>query len=175
MATAESVSATLTTSRSCTIQITNKTKEYNLINPQVYTVSGYCCHPPQPTISSTNTEVCSFTKIQNTACGAVGVLTYDLYHAETRVCSDRMAILFSVPYDYILYSNILGVGVFEITRACDKALYSYMYEGKDLRRFARAKAKASGVTYKAPRVELRATMSNVCKAIMKVEIHDRLS
>ncbi|XP_065135056.1 uncharacterized protein [Paramisgurnus dabryanus] len=175
MQNAESVSATLTTNRNCTMEITNVSSVYCLINPKVHMFSGFSCHPPQPTIRSSKSEVCSFTKSENTATGAVGVMTYDLFHMQNRMCTQRMAILFSVPFDYSRYKNVLGVGLFESSRGCDKALYNHMYDGKDFSQFTRVDAAGSGVTHKAQGVELRATMSNVGKAIIKLEIYDMLS
>nr|XP_055047669.1 DELTA-thalatoxin-Avl1b-like isoform X2 [Misgurnus anguillicaudatus] len=172
MATAESVSAKIDTIRNCTIEINNMSNVYNLINPQDYTYSGSCCDPHPATISSNKTGICAFTKTQFSARGAVGVLTYDLFHIKNQVCTERMAILFSVPFDYTQYVNVLGVGVFDITCECNKGLYDYMYYGKNPRHFTSMRANVSGITYKAQMVELRADMSNVGKAIMKLEIVD---
>ncbi|XP_014059621.1 bryoporin isoform X1 [Salmo salar] len=171
---AEAVSATLTTNRNCTIELTNVTTGYCLINPKVYMYSGYCYHPPQPTVRTPKTEVCSFIMDDDTATGAVGVLTYDLFHIQSRVCSERMAIMFSVPYDYNYYKNWLGVGVFEVARACDKQLYNHMYKEKDFSKFVRSEASGSGLEYKAQHVDLRATMSTVGKSIIKVELYDKM-
>ncbi|KAM7371906.1 hypothetical protein PAMP_009107 [Pampus punctatissimus] len=173
--TAEAVSATLTTNRNCTIEITNISSSYCLINPKVHMTSGFCHHPPQPTIRTTRTEVCSFTKDDNTATGAVGLLTYDLFHMQSRVCSERMAIMFSVPFDRNLYKNQLVVGVVEQSCACDKNLYNQMYDGKDLGNFTRSETNGSGLEYKATYVDLKATMSTVGKAIVKVELYDKMS
>ncbi|XP_070704555.1 uncharacterized protein [Pempheris klunzingeri] len=172
--TAEAVSATLTTNRNCTIEIINASTRYCLINPKVYMSSGFCQHPPQPTVRSANTEVCSFTKDDNTATGAVGLLTYDLFHMHSRVCSERVAIMFSVPFDHNLYKNRLAVGVVEQSRACDKHLYNQLYDGKDLSNFARSETCGGGLEYKAPSVDLRASMSSTGKAIVKVELHDKM-
>ncbi|XP_042361541.1 bryoporin-like [Plectropomus leopardus] len=171
--TAEAVSATLTTNRNCTIEITNVNSSYCLINPKVYMSSGFCHHPPQPTINN-KTEVCSFTKDDNTATGAVGLLTYDLFCMRSRVCSKRMAIMFSVPYDRNLYKNRLAIGVVEHTRACDKSLYNQLYDGKDLTDFTRSDTHGCGLEYKTEHVELRATMSSIGKAIVKVELYDKM-
>lgn len=141
---------------------------------RVYMKSGFCQHPPQPTIRTTKTEVCSFTKDDNTATGAVGILTYDLFHMQSRVCSERMAIMFSVPFDHNLYKNQLAIGVFEQSRACDKQLYDRMYDGKDLSNFTRSEANGCGLEYKATYVDLRATMSTVGKAMVKVELYDKM-
>uniref|UniRef100_A0A3P9IIE5 Bryoporin n=1 Tax=Oryzias latipes TaxID=8090 RepID=A0A3P9IIE5_ORYLA len=171
--TAEAVSATLTTNRNCTIEIIN-VSSHCLINPKVYMSSGFCYHPPQPTIRTTMTEVCSFTKDDHTATGAVGLLTYDLLHMQSRVCSQRMAIMFSVPFDYNLYKNRLAVGVVDPSTACDKHLYKQMYDGKDLGSFARSDANGCGLEHRATSVDLRATMSAVGKAIVKVELYDKM-
>ncbi|XP_026181293.1 bryoporin [Mastacembelus armatus] len=172
--TAEAVSATLTTNRNCTIEITNVSSSYCLINPKVYMTSGFCHHPPQPTVCTAKTEVCSFTKDDNTATGAVGLLTYDLFHMQTRVCSGRMAIMFSVPFDQNLYKNRLAVGVVESSCACDKHLYDQMYNGKDLTNFTWSENNGSGLEYKATYVDVRATMSTIGKAIVKVELFDKM-
>ncbi|XP_045895792.1 bryoporin-like isoform X1 [Micropterus dolomieu] len=172
--TAEAVSATLTTNRNCTIEITNVSSSYCLINPKVYMESGFCHHPPQPTIRPTKIEVCSFIKNDNTATGAVGILTYDLFHMQSRVCSERMAIMFSVPFDHNLYKNRLAVGVVEQSCACDKNLYNQMYDGKDLNKFTRSETNGCGLEYKATYVDLRATMSSIGKAIVKLELYDKM-
>nr|XP_015804158.2 bryoporin-like [Nothobranchius furzeri]XP_015804159.2 bryoporin-like [Nothobranchius furzeri] len=172
--TAEAVSATLTTNRNCAVEITNVSGTYCLINPKVYMASGFSCHPPQPTIRTQKTEVSSFTKDDNTATGAVGLLTYDLFHMRNRVCSERMAIMFSVPFDHSLYKNRLAVGVFELSQACDKHLYEQMYDGKDLSNFTRSDANGCGLEHKAAHVDLRATMSTTGKAMVKVELYDKM-
>ena len=141
---------------------------------RVYMTSGFSYHPPQPTVRISMTEVCSFTKDDNTATGAVGLLTYDLFHMQSRVCSERMAIMFSVPFDHNIYKNRLAVGVVEHSRACDKDLYNQMYDGKDLSNFTRSEANGSGLEYKATYVDLRATMSTVGNAIVKVEVYDKM-
>ncbi|XP_063069810.1 bryoporin-like [Engraulis encrasicolus] len=172
--TAEAVSATLTSHRNCTVEITNVSGYYCLINPKVHMTSGSCYHPPQPTVRSTMTEVCSFTKDDAAATGAVGVLTYDLFHMQSRHCAGRIAIMFSVPFDQNLFKNWLAAGVFEAERSCDKKLYEHMYDGKDFTHFTRVEAGLSGVVHQGQHVDLRATMSNTGHAILKVELYDKL-
>ncbi|XP_047213633.1 bryoporin-like, partial [Girardinichthys multiradiatus] len=172
--TAEAVFATLSTNRNCTIEITNVSGSYCLINPKVYMARGFSYHPPQLTVRTQKTEVCSFTKDDNTATGAVGLLTYDLFHMQNRVCSERMAVMFSVPFDHNIYKNRLAVGVVEHSRACDKHLYDQMYDGNDLSNFAHSEANGCGLEYKAAYVDLIATMSTTGKAIIKVELYDKM-
>lgn len=135
--------------------------------------SGFCQHPPQPTIPAMKSGVCSFVKDEDCPTGAVGVLTYDLFHAHITSCSERLAVMFSVPYDYNLYENRLAVGVFEQSRACDEKLYELMYDGQDCSNFVRSEKSGSGLEYVALNVDLRATMSSIGKAIIKMELYDK--
>lgn len=85
-----------------------------------------------------------------------------------------MAIMFSVPFDHNLYKNRLAVGVVEQSRDCDKHLYDQLYDGKDLSNFTRSEQHGAGLLYRATYVDLRATMSSVGKAIVKVELYDKM-
>uniref|UniRef100_A0A1A8C9Q3 Actinoporin-like protein n=1 Tax=Nothobranchius kadleci TaxID=1051664 RepID=A0A1A8C9Q3_NOTKA len=172
--TAESHSATLPTNRHCTIEITNLSTVYCLVNPKVHMESGFPFNPPQPTIRTTKTELCSFIKDDNTATGAAGVLTYELFHMRERRCSELMAIMFSVPFDYNIYKNWLGVGIFQHTHACDKKLFHSMYNDKDFTSFVRQEATGSGLLFRGRGLDVRACMCDVGKAIVKVELYDKM-
>jgi len=172
--TAEEFSSKLTTNRNCTIEINNMSSKYCLINPKVYMDSGFSFNPPQPTVRASQTEVCSFTKDDDSASGCVGVLTYEIFEMQSRHCNEIIAVMFSVPFDYNFYKNWLGLGIFEHTRACDKGLYKHMYyEKDDMTNFARSESNGSGMEYKGRVVELRASMSNIGRAILKLEVYDR--
>ncbi|KAM4623707.1 DELTA-actitoxin-Afr1c-like isoform 1-T2 [Polymixia lowei] len=172
--TAEAHAAGLTTNRNCTIEITNVSTTFCLVNPKVYMSSGFSFNPPQPTVRTTKSEVCSFIKDDNTASGAVGVLTYELFDMRSRHCNELVAIMFSVPFDYNLYKNWYGIGIFEHTRACDEKLYKLMYYEKDFTNFQRHEADGSGVMYPGRMVDVRATMSSEGKAIIKLELYDKM-
>ncbi|XP_022062080.1 DELTA-sagatoxin-Srs1a-like [Acanthochromis polyacanthus] len=172
--TAESHSHTLTTNRNCTIEITNITSDMCLVNPKVHMESGFSFNPPQPTVRLNRPEVCSFTKDDNTASGAVGILTYELFNMRTRQFSEQMAVMFSVPFDYNFYKNWLGIGLYERERACDKKLFDEMYNDKDQKSFVRHEADGSGVVHRGKTMDVRACMSNEGKAIIKLELYDRL-
>ncbi|XP_056153663.1 DELTA-actitoxin-Afr1c-like [Lampris incognitus] len=172
--TAESHAAVLPTNRNCTVEITNVSSFFCLHNPKVYMDSGFSFSPPQPTVRTAKTEVCSFTKDDNTASGAVGILTYELFDMRNRHCNELVAIMFSVPFDYNLYKNWLGVGIFEHTRPCDEKLYKHMYYEKDFTNFVRQEANGSGVMYAGRMVDARATMSSEGRAIIKVELYDKM-
>lgn len=136
--------------------------------------SGFSKYPPQPTVHNAEPVVCSFIKNNNTATGAVGLLTYDLFHKTTMVCNQRLAIMFSVPYDRNLYSNQLAVGLFNQSRACDNTLYEEMYDGKTQESFKRSDGNGSCLTHRDGHVSLRATMSSIGRAIVKVELLDQM-
>lgn len=134
--------------------------------------SGYTHSPPQPTVRSGLTEVCSFTKDDDTACGSVGVVTYELFDVHRHCCEELVAVMFSVPFDYNFYKNWLAVGIFEHSQACDESLYKHMYDSKTMDNFARVEAKGSGLTFKGQKVDVRATMSEIGKAIVKLEVYE---
>lgn len=136
--------------------------------------SGFSFNPPQPTVRTIKSEVCSFDKDDNTASGVVGVLTYELFDMRNRHCNELVAVMFSVPFDYNIYKNWLAVGVFEKTRSCDEALYKHMYYEKNFTNFTRHEANGSGVAYQGRVVDVRATMSNVGRAIIKLELYDKM-
>ncbi|XP_030626169.1 tereporin-Ca1-like [Chanos chanos] len=159
-------------SRSCTIEIKNNSNVYSAVNPKVWMISGYNAHPPPPTVGSKEKGLCAFCKTGGTACGAVGVLTYDLFIKEKRRSDKMMAIMFSVPFDYTYYENWLAVGIFDRAQPCDHALYNLMYYESDSR-FIRARATDPSIVYTWGSVEIRASMSNAKSAIVQVEIHDK--
>lgn len=134
--------------------------------------SGYAYSPPQPTVRCGHTEVCSFTKDDNTACGSVGVLTYELFDIHKHRCNELVAVMFSVPFDYNFYKNWLAVGIFEPSQACDESLYKEMYNSKTMECFTRKEATGSGLTFKGQKVDVRATMSENGKAIVKLEVYE---
>ncbi|XP_068455405.1 DELTA-sagatoxin-Srs1a-like [Clinocottus analis] len=171
---AEAHSHTIPTNRNCTIEISNVSSTFCLVNPKVHMESGFVYNPPQPTLRSSLTEVCSFTKDDNTASGAVGVMTYELFNMKDRHCNEVVAVMFSVPYDYSFYKNWLGVGIFERDRACDDKLFDHMYNGKDFTNFERHEADGSGVTYRGRSMDVRACMSDEGTAIIKMELYDKM-
>uniref|UniRef100_UPI0037E84933 DELTA-sagatoxin-Srs1a-like n=1 Tax=Semicossyphus pulcher TaxID=241346 RepID=UPI0037E84933 len=170
---AEAVAANLKSRRNVTIEITNITKNYCLIDPQVYLESGGCHSPPQPTVIPMKTELCNFTKTSAKTSGAVGVLTYNLYERQ-RGASEKIAIMFSIPYDNNLYQNWFGLAIYSKDKACDEKLYKEMYYNKEQVGFVRAEATGTGITFQGKCVDIMATMCPMGRAIMKVEIWDKL-
>uniref|UniRef100_UPI0037E864CA uncharacterized protein n=1 Tax=Semicossyphus pulcher TaxID=241346 RepID=UPI0037E864CA len=158
------------THRECTVEITNQCSKYSLHNPSVHIKSGFCAEPLPPHIGPSTSGKALFTKTANSARGSVGVFTYDLINTSTKESSQKIAVMFSVPYDYNLYSNWYAVRVFEKSRVCDKALFEHMYHNAD-GMFDSAKA-GSGLSHNKGEVTIMASMSDSSTAIIKVEIND---
>lgn len=143
---------------------------------RVYLDNGETHNPPQPTVRPLKTEVCTFTKSSSKATGSVGVLTYDLLERSRDDYIETLAIMFSVPWDYHLYKNWFAVGLYKKGRNCDKDLFKEMYYEKNpsAHGFAREEAVGSGINYVGDYLDIKATMSPLGNAIMKVEVWDKL-
>ncbi|XP_036405215.1 actinoporin-like protein [Megalops cyprinoides] len=171
---AEAVAANLSSRRNVTIEITNLTNNYCLLNPKVFLESGDTYNPPQPTVRPLKTEVCTFSKSSAKATGSVGVLTYDLFERTRNDYIETLALMFSVPYDYNMYKNWFAVGIYSKGRNCDESLYKEMYYQKEQKDFVREEATGSGINYVGNYLDIKATMSPMGRAIMKVEVWDKL-
>lgn len=145
-----------------------------MIFKRVYLNSGNCHSPPQPTVRPLKTEVCNFSKTSAKASGAVGVLTYDLFERNSKGAKESIAIMFSVPYDYNLYQNWVAVGIYDKDKECDESLYKEMYYNKEQQSFVWAEAHGSCLMYEGKQLDILCTMSPMGRAIMKVELWDKL-
>lgn len=67
-----------------------------------------------------------FGKTSGTACGAVGVFTFDLWEKNEKKAK-KIAVMFSAPYNHDYYSNLFAMGFFDINKKCDYNLYYDMY------------------------------------------------
>ncbi|XP_048088360.1 DELTA-sagatoxin-Srs1a-like isoform X2 [Alosa alosa] len=172
--TAEAVAATITTRRNVTVEITNLTNNYCLLNPKVFLESGETYNPPQPTVRPLKTEVCTFSKTSAKATGSVGVMTYDLFERTRKGATETLAIMFSVPWDYNVYKNWYAIGIYPVGKECDEALYKGMYYDKEPKGFVRMEADGSGLTFEGSSMDVKATMCPMGRAIMKVELWDKL-
>uniref|UniRef100_A0A3Q3IJN6 Uncharacterized protein n=1 Tax=Monopterus albus TaxID=43700 RepID=A0A3Q3IJN6_MONAL len=137
---------------------------------RVYTHSGYCVKPLPPTIDPLESGGALFTKSPDTACGCVGVFTYDLQSQFTKQFSSaKVAVMFSNPFDLSHDVNMFAVGVFDKDKKCDYDLYKEMRYGEE-EGFVRGKAKNGILTYKSDEVNIRATMSDSDQPVIKVQL-----
>lgn len=114
-----------------------------------------------------------FSKTGGTARGSVGVFTYDLYDTAADRADKKIAVLFSVPFDYGLYSNWCAVGVFDGETNSDSALYHKMYRTPE-RGFVRGKADGYDLTHTDFNVTIKSSMTNFSVATLKVEVHNKV-
>ncbi|XP_041823406.1 DELTA-actitoxin-Oor1b-like [Melanotaenia boesemani] len=159
------------THRQCSVQIQNKSSMYTMSEPRIHLVSGFCDSPLPPTLGPSESGSALFIKTRDSARGSVGVFTYDLLRGSNRQLAGRMAVMFSVPYDFLLYSNWYGVGEFDGSKRCSKELFNHMYEGLEIG-FTRGKAKGPSLTHRGDWVTLRASMSDSYQPVLKVEVSD---
>ncbi|XP_056464970.1 DELTA-stichotoxin-Hmg2b-like [Gadus chalcogrammus] len=157
--------------RSCTVEINNSSGSYSLSDPRVFMESGCCEVPLPPMVGPCSQASAFFNKTEGAATGAVGVFTYNLFNYDLNDYSHVLAVMYSVPYDRILYSNWCAVGVFERGTECDYSLYDALYNGSE-DRFARAKADGGGVSYEGDYVVVGASMSDSGEAVVRVDIND---
>lgn len=120
--------------------------------------------------------LCTFSKSMGVPTGSIGVLTYDLLERSQNYLTEMLAIMFSVPWDYNIYNNWFAVGIYENGTKCDEQLYKQMYyeENQAEHGFVREKANGSGINYVGKYLDIKATMNPLGKAIMKVEVCDKL-
>ncbi|KAM3862666.1 DELTA-sagatoxin-Srs1a-like [Diretmus argenteus] len=157
--------------RHCSIEINNISCSYTLSNLRVFTESGCCEVPLPPMVGPCSIGSALFNKTTGATTGAVGVFTYDLLNPDLNDYSHVMAVMFSVPYDRILYSNWFAVGIFERGNDCDYNLYNMMYSGGE-DHFVRGKADGSWISYEGDYVTVRASMSDSGEAVLRVDVSD---
>uniref|UniRef100_A0A672FKF7 DELTA-sagatoxin-Srs1a n=1 Tax=Salarias fasciatus TaxID=181472 RepID=A0A672FKF7_SALFA len=159
------------THRQCLMYITNGCSSYSLSNPRWYIYSGSCASPLPPMIPSNASGSALFIKTPHTACGSVGVITYDLLHDDSNQTIEKISIMFSNPYDFNVYSNWYAVGIFDESKQCDYDLYNEMYyEASES--FVRGQADGNVLVYKGKRVTIQATMSDAYQPVMKVTVNE---
>ncbi|CAK6980308.1 DELTA-stichotoxin-Hmg2b-like [Scomber scombrus] len=161
------------THRQCTIEIRNECKDFGLCNPRMHFDSGGCAIPLLPLIFPSKSDVAQFIKTPNTACGSVGVFTYDLLKTDADQSTEKIAVMFSVPYDFNMYSNLYAVGIFDKSKECNNDLYHEMCF-KTGSSFVRGKAKDPGLIYKGDHVTLMATMSDSYQPVIKLQIMTKM-
>ncbi|XP_023147356.1 DELTA-sagatoxin-Srs1a-like [Amphiprion ocellaris] len=154
--------------RQCAVGINNNTNNYMLRNPIVYVYSGHCQDALPSTLGPSENGSALFTKTPNTACGAVGVFTYDLYSESTNRDEKKMAVMFSNPYNFNFYSNLYAVGLFDKNELVDYSLYDKMYYKTGIE-FVRDHA-GSDLIYKGNGLIISATMTDSYQPQLDVNI-----
>lgn len=138
---------------------------------RVFTESGCCEVPPPPVLGPCSAASAMFSKTTGAATGSVGVFTYDLLNADLNDYNHIVAVMYSVPFDRVLYSNWFAVGIFDRGNKCDYDLYDVMYNGSE-DKFVRVKADGSCISYDGDYIIVSGSMSDSCEAVLKVDISD---
>ena len=138
---------------------------------RLFLVSGGCSVPLPPQIKKRSKASANFTSTLLTACGSVGVFTYDLVHDQHRDYNAVLAVMFSVPFDYNLYSNWCGAGILNRGTECDKDLFDLMYYGSEMG-FVRVKGGAAARTFKGEIVEVAVNITDSSRAVLTVEVKE---
>uniref|UniRef100_A0A669C860 Uncharacterized protein n=1 Tax=Oreochromis niloticus TaxID=8128 RepID=A0A669C860_ORENI len=131
---------------------------------------GSCKNPLPPMLQPHEEGKALFIKTRDTACGSVAVFTYDLKDGSTQ--RGRVAVMFSVPYNFGWYKNLYAVGIFDVGKACDKYLYKTMYY-EEGHMFKRGPAKGNSLTQEGHYVTITASMSDAYQPILKVDICEK--
>jgi hypothetical protein len=140
-----------------------------------YLESGVEHIPAQPTVESGKREACTFTKVSDTACGTVGVIVYKIsaHSVDNRqIQTLYLCVMWSVPFDYNLYSNWLAVGTKDTINSSEinRDLWYDMYYNNETW-FQRLRADAGRpCDITSGGVRTVATMSNIGTCVLKVEV-----
>lgn len=134
--------------------------------------TGQVLDPPPPSICVNEKGVFSFCKHDTLLQAVYGVITFDMCNSKKRKKAEcRLAIMFSVPFDRVSWSNEFGLGVFKPDTSCDDKLLGMMYKPVDNKTSASDTANGSELCFSGNGYIVRGTMSQTCNAIMKVEIY----
>ena len=107
------------------MEVTNYSQNV-LIPSGSYCESGHISSPPMAIIPGKTGEIMGH-KMAFCATGACGVVSWDV-----EGINSKLAVMYSCPYNFDLYSNWLAVGMFDVGVYTDKKLFQRMYydEGK---------------------------------------------
>ncbi|XP_053546991.1 uncharacterized protein LOC128638889 [Bombina bombina] len=159
-------------SRRCVgIEIINKTNSTTLTSPSSFCYSGYVLSPPPPTVSPGTTENCIFVKTPMALRGSVGLLVYHFQE-------NTLVIMFSNPFDYNFYKTTFGIWITNETVTADKRQFQDLYQRKmpsaSYQYLELKKSDSQSIEVSNDKVSVSATMSKDNKAILKVEIADKI-
>ncbi|CAL8243558.1 unnamed protein product [Lota lota] len=137
-----------------------------MTNPSVHLISGDCSTQLNCEVKPGANNTAVFAKTALSLRGSVGVFTYDLFNT-----NEKMAVMFSVPFNFNFYENVFAVGVFSSNTVCDYDLYNTMYY-KQPSGFVRGKAKDSVLTHEGKKVVIKASMSDSYRSTLRVNVNE---
>merc|ERR1712151_232876 len=158
------------TMRTAAHEVSNKFRDdgFRLQFKGYYLGSGLNNLGAQPTIVPGQKEAMCFKKVNDTACGTVGVYVWTVHgHNDGRAYNADVAIMWSVPYDYNWYENWIAIKISQ-NLVPNYELYREMYYDSEVgfkRETALRMCRFSNLG-----LDVRATMANVGQSTIKVEI-----
>ncbi|XP_078496904.1 DELTA-actitoxin-Aas1a-like isoform X2 [Lissotriton helveticus] len=153
------------------VEVTNNSG-LSLESKRFYCESGRVAHPGNETIAPGGRDCTLFVKKSFTACGSVGVLILEYYEGKHR---RRLAILFSNPFNHVLYKQMFAIHITDNLEATPKKLYNDMYYHRDrLQHYTKGEEYTIEMPHilKREKIKVTASMTTTCKSILKVLIED---
>ncbi|XP_032939967.1 uncharacterized protein LOC117009751 [Catharus ustulatus] len=160
-------------SRTVEIRISNRTQNITLRNPRTYE-SGFCTRSPRSELRPSSTDTSHFVN-SGRFCGIAGILVYE-------ADSFTLAIYFSNPFDYNMYSIELGLelslskahvgSLAEIYARMSKGTYSSSFVDAEFNRVIVEENQGIAWLNKGP-IKVMATMSNTRNSTLKVMLEDQ--
>ncbi|XP_037829778.1 DELTA-actitoxin-Aeq1c [Kryptolebias marmoratus] len=160
------------THREVCVELRNLSSNYILHEPRHHLICGRCQDPLPPTIQPKETGKALFKKVPDTACGSVSVFTYSIMDKSSKQDLGKLAVMFSNPYDFNLYSNWYAVGELKMQKLCDYNLYYEMYYCNEID-FVRGKANGRSLSHEGRYVTVKATMSDSWQPVLKVDVNNK--
>ena len=138
---------------------------------RVHLISGGCRKPLPLELDPGTRDNAGFVKTPHTACGTVGVFTYDLSLSGSDPI-EKMALMFSVPYDYTYFENWFAVGVFSSNKICNYDLYYEMYYNNHSD-FVRGRAADGIIKYIHGDFVIKVSMSDSYTPYMRLKVKQK--
>ncbi|CAL8360275.1 unnamed protein product [Boreogadus saida] len=162
--------------RGCYVELKNSCSTVTLTNAQLYIERGSCSVPLALNLRPKSSSMATFVKYPGTATGAVGVLTYDLMTADgqsnARNIPLKLAVMYSVPFNYNTYTNWFAIGLMNSETKCCPELYNRMYYNDDSD-FVRAQGGGRSLQKQRDHVVVQASMSDTGTAMLRVEVTEK--
>lgn len=166
----QQIHSTLNSSRSGVITIENQLP-FDLIEPKIYTFSGgiqgfpgeISAKPSDPTKQSVG--VIGVKNSSGATAGAVGVVTYQVKGQDF-----RLAICYSIPYDYNLYENWFKFQIITKHTPTDHALYEDMYYNYGKKTLGRIAPASGGSAKWINGYRMSGTMGTTGKCELKLTV-----
>ncbi|MCC5667317.1 hypothetical protein LC653_26400 [Nostoc sp. CHAB 5784] len=150
--------------RKIAIAIANNT-EKKLINPKYYLEDGEIKRTDL-TIYEKEVGFVASRKTEYSVFGSWGVVTYEIENT-----NKKLAIMWSVPFDYVLYENWFKLAIINLNNQTDKNLLDDMYYNKGMTKGKVKKAATGSETWQQEGYILQGIMGTGGSATLNMSIN----